>query len=154
MKLFIEDIKTLNYKQMGYRFLYWALKCSGAVTFLFAFFLIGPTLEGKFFPVVNGFEDVIIADHKTHIEVSFHATKERNCMFEELSALVKVNGVYTNARIDWMNDVGSSTRPEGHQLFGPWSVTPVGTDLIITAQHRCHPLWETATTLVASPVTK
>ena len=120
---------------------------AGLVLFvsLLGFYLLGPSFETAVFPV---FREVMV----TRLDgpaPKFIASgvKNRQCGFVEYSALSLIDGSWHQATITRDKKIPTITSPAGHQIFGVFSVVPLGEKVIIEARHECHNLWQTVTRL-------
>ena len=114
------------------------------------FLILGPLIEGKYFPVVDDTNITYVQRTNKFTRIIFDATKERDCRFIELSALAGSGKRFQKAKVVFEDeeDGVAATRPKGRQVFGPWVVTPSAEEIIIVVHHDCHPLWVTVTPLV------
>lgn len=112
-------------------------------------FVLGPILEGKYFPVVQD----IIGTYKTSDDVkmyfSVYGNKLRGeCKFIEVKTLIGRNTQDEVPPIKgtvWFVDAGQGpeSRPTGFQDFGTWAFVPKGDRVIVSATWSCHPFWNT-----------
>lgn len=116
----------------------------------FFFFTVGPIVEGKYIPVVADINVTYVKPKKDYTEIIFEGTKVRTCEFIEVALLAGPKGQLVKGRVVFedYDGGGSKTRAPGRQTFGPWKIYPPGTELVLVAYHRCHPLWQTVTPLV------
>lgn len=112
------------------------------------FFLLGPVVEGKFFPVVDNVRIINVDQHKAYTEITFSADKVRACSFAEVAGLSYSDGEYKKAFVDFGEKQAPSSRALGEQVFGPWKIYPAGSTIILSAYNVCHSLWETSTPLI------
>jgi hypothetical protein len=111
--------------------------------------VVGPTVEGKIYPVINDTSIISIEDKGKYLEVVWKGDKGRDCRIDNVAALVRVHGSYVVGKISNNEDTVLTPRTLGdNQTFGPWKITPAGSALILTASHRCHFVWETVTPLL------
>ena len=140
------------------KFLLTALKCAYSIItrtiiLLIAVFftvMIGPIIEGKFFPVVKNAEYTLISKTERSTIIMVNGEKIRSCKFDSVSVLVNVNGSYVKGQIHFIEDTTKVpvSRPKGAQSFGAWEITPGSTgDIIVDVEHDCHSLWHTSTHL-------
>jgi hypothetical protein len=131
---------------------------SAAVIFLsvlYAFFMIAPAVETRFFPVVS---KLVILSHSTDpatgaTTITAAFTKKRDCEYVGISwtHLLPDN---TQERVAVIlgradGDTSSPNRPIGTTIAGPW-VLPLSWDEIqhnsfAELYHKCSPLWVSRT---------
>ena len=125
------------------------LRTFATVFAVFVVLVIGPTTEGKLFPVIDDTKIISIQDRGKYLEIIWKGDKTRDCRIDNLAALVKVNDKFVVGSIE--NDEHTVLTPRvlgDNQTFGPWRIYPSGSSLILTASHKCHFVWETVTPLI------
>ena len=125
-------------------------------------FVVGPRIEPILFPVVTKFEIPAEGIHRMpdgSTQISGVLIKARGECEPVKGSLTVFTDEFTNSSdhpakpvlVSFEPKVEWYTRPAGSQYFGPWTLTPpgppLGPSLIIRIRHRCHPFWETETTL-------
>ena len=132
--------------------LLWGVKLTFQIVFVIAMFILLPIAEGKFYPVVKDVSDITVESIPNALVLNFTANKVRQCRFDEVVGLVKVDGSFVKAKVTFLETfnprTGNETRPVGSQVFGPWKIEPKGTEIILASRHTCNALWDTETQLV------
>lgn len=123
----------------------WLLKLTLLMLFIGIAGVVGPIVEGKFFPVIDSVEVVSMVTSRDTISFAFVGRKIRDCRFESVDVLSKVDGVYKPADVTFSDGSDPRGRPNGNQYFGPWTIRPSGSNAIVSITYRCHPLWDTVT---------
>ena len=125
---------------------------SAAVVFvatLVAIWLLGPTVETKFFPVVGKLAITkmeAVSDTETKIWAYFF--KRRSCEYVGISWFKRDGDSFVRVPLQLLRqpgDVSSPNRPVGAQTSGPW-IVGIPKDQIIAnsyveLQHRCGFPW-------------
>ena len=118
-----------------------------AIILLVTTFTIGPYVEGKYFPITQGFEITLRTETKDKMTFSAVGTKTRQCALREIRALVGPKGVDSvkNKGAIWVEDdgMGPIVRPLGKQDLGIWAIQPAGDRIDVYASYTCHGLWTT-----------
>lgn len=129
---------------------------------IFVFFLVGPVIERTLLPVITKFEIAAVEQpfrNDGAARISGVLVKARGHCTPVPGSLVAYTDQYVSTeeypvkqiRIDLSEADIWDTRPAGSQYFGPWILIPpgppLGPSVIIRIKHRCHPFWETETTL-------
>lgn len=116
---------------------------------LVAFFIFaqayGPSLEGRFFPVVAATEFTRVDPvGETRSRVAGTSARIRDCRFHSIEFRFGTPERYVVADLEF--EEGVKNRDQGAFEFGPWLVqlTPDQLDKSqVIVFHRCHPLWLT-----------
>lgn len=119
---------------------------------LHVFFLVGPAIETRFFPVLGKMRSTEVRAQSSDISiVRTQFEKLRSCEYmgiawyygDEAGAFERVSMV----PIRDPNDTSSPSRPVGTARAGPWRITipadKVRTRSFVEAFHRCHRFWTT-----------
>lgn len=126
------------------------------------FFAVGPVVEKMLFPVITKFE--IPREAIEHLpdgsaRISGVLIKARGTCDPVEGSLIAFTDEFINSderpakavRLIREPNTEWHSLPPGSQYFGPWVLVPpgrpLGPALIIRIRHRCHPFWETETTL-------
>ncbi|KQT52239.1 MULTISPECIES: hypothetical protein [unclassified Aureimonas] len=119
---------------------------------LYVFFLVGPALETRFFPVLGKMRFTeVLAQTKDASIVRTEFEKLRSCEYMGIAWYYGAEaGVFERVSmvpIRDPNDTSSPSRPVGIARAGPWRITipaaDVRTKSFVEAFHRCHPFWTT-----------
>lgn len=122
--------------------------------FTFTVFSIGPAVETRLFPVFSDVRATAIDvdDKQSILRLASTATKQRQCEWQEIVALVERDNVwyqgrvyFTDPRLDNPSTVIPATRPPGLQILGEIFVFPHGEKVRVYTYHQCHPFWQTFT---------
>ncbi|GGE18015.1 hypothetical protein GCM10011390_41480 [Aureimonas endophytica] len=119
---------------------------------LYSFFMLGPALETRYFPVVSKLHITEVDPVSKGISlVRVEFGKLRDCEYlgiawyvgPEAGAFERVSMV----PIRDQDDTSAPSRPVGVHRAGPWRVTidaeQVRGKSYVKAYHRCHPFWVT-----------
>lgn len=126
-----------------------ALAIFGLLLILFpAAFILGPHLEGKYFPVSVKIKYEMVDVDEGKMIIHVWGEKVRNCSLTDIKVLVDQDGpgvqLPKKGVIYPIDDgVGPRVRPLGFQDMGIWAIQPDGKWVSIYGTYRCHPLWET-----------
>lgn len=109
-------------------------------------FAIGPTLEGKYFPVTKDVYVELVKTENGKMYFAAQGDKVRHCSLTEVRILVQEEGKKAKSKgslyvID--DGIGPKVRALGHQDLGVWVIEPIGSALFVDASYNCHPLWRT-----------
>lgn len=133
-----------------------------AIMLMIVIFYVGPVAEKMLFPIITKFEvphDAIKKFPDGSAQISGVLIKARGECEPVKGSLTVFTDEFVNSeehpaktvRIIFEPQTEWYTRQEGSQYFGPWTLIPpgppLGPALIIRIRHRCHPFWETETTL-------
>jgi hypothetical protein len=124
------------------------------LTLLYSFFMVGPAIESRWFPVLSKMQVLelqSLTDQTSAVRAEF--TKLRNC---EYLGIAWYHGSQQKdfERISMVpirdpDDTSSANRPVGTQRAGPWRLTMPADEVLrnsfVQAFHRCHPFWTTVT---------
>ena len=124
------------------------------LTILYSFFMVGPAIETKWFPVLSKMQVLEVqplTDQTSAVRAEF--TKLRNCEYLGIAwyhgSQQKDFDRISMVPIRDPDDTSSPNRPVGTQRAGPWRLTmPAGEvrqNSFVQAFHRCHPFWTTVT---------
>lgn len=119
---------------------------------IYVFFLLGPWIETRYFPVLSTMRIVSVdaaTDDTSLVRTRF--TKLRACDYMGISWYYGSQaGLFERVSmvpIRDPNDTSAPNRATGDQRAGPWRVTiPAGevrTKSFVQVYHRCHPFWTT-----------
>jgi hypothetical protein len=111
---------------------------------------IAQRVESKHFPVVTEFKilEAVVTPESTTITGSMIKLR-KYCTFIELNAYsgaTYLNIEYKDRSVTKPDT--ATSRAEGFQYWGPWVLTPSADKIRIQARHRCHPFWDTVSTVV------
>ena len=122
------------------------MSIGSTIILIVIFFALGPTLEGRYFPVTKEVRVELqkIEDGKMYF--SAVGTKVRQCAMTDVRILVqeKDKKAKSKGSLYVINDgIGPKVRALGYQDLGIWVIQPVGSALYVDASYFCHPLWQT-----------
>lgn len=111
-------------------------------------FIIGPHLEGKYFPVTVNLQYDLMQVEEGKMIIHVYGDKVRSCSLTDIKVLVDQDGkgpqLPKKGIIYPVDDgIGPRVRPLGHQDMGIWAIQPDGKMVSIYGTYRCHPFWET-----------
>lgn len=119
---------------------------------LYTVWLVGPTLETKFYPVVDRFDFVSVDwnDGGLSAIVTITFTKKRECEYNGVAwyqSIGVVNPAWIRVVVRDPRGLVELSRPLGRQIVGPWHVymptANVRERSRVLAYHRCHAFWTT-----------
>ena len=105
-------------------------------------------IEPLFFPVVMNFVTTSGASLEAGYTIQGYMNKVRDCEFIAVTVMDQDKVSLPMKFKDNPKD-DRENRPTGSQPFGPWVIQlrKESYDLKLTAIHKCHPMWTTATAL-------
>lgn len=119
----------------------------------FTFYLVGPSVETRYFPVVGKLTIDRIewqGPGVTRIWASF--TKRRDCEYVGIAWFRGTRDDFERVPVILhreKNDRSSPNRPTGYQHAGPWDVMvpmhEIPANSFAVLSHACHPFWNTTT---------
>lgn len=136
---------------LGIRLLNFGLITSAVTILLIGFFVIGPWLETKWFPVYSKFQIIKAEKYSDHESlVTFRFTKLRQCDPQGSAWFFgEVGAAYRQIRIIIQRPAGvdSVIRPVGTHISNPYlmdiTVEELANATFAEIYNRCHPFWLT-----------
>ncbi len=122
--------------------------------------IFGPDIETAFFPVVRDSEVSVISSSTEKTVVGVIASKARNCSLENIGVMVKRDGQLVPGIVKFEDpETGNLTektisRPSGTRSFSVLHLYPGGEFVSVYVFHRCHPFWQTKSTLLKISTTR
>ena len=125
-----------------------------AITTIGAVYVMGPTIETRFFPVVGKLQILkmeAVNEGQTKIWAAFN--KIRSCEYVGIAWFRgSRGGQFDRVPLQLLrepDDISSPNRPVGFQRSGPWIVSipieEIETNSFVELTHTCHPFWATIT---------
>lgn len=111
-------------------------------------FLVGPIVEGTYFPVTTDMEAQYIDSKERKMYFSVQANMVRDCVLIDVKALVDkdlTDGKKPVKGAAWEAEhvVSPYRIVTGYQDMGVWAVIPEGDRVIVSAVWYCHRFWDT-----------
>jgi hypothetical protein len=117
----------------------------------------GPTIETRFFPVVDTVQATLVdVDASSELmHLAAYGRKVRQCQWQSITAMVHKDGTWHQGKVYFSDPRVDKTplttvpasRPLGAQSLGEIYVFPMGDRVQIYLAHTCHPFWQTVTFL-------
>ena len=123
-----------------------------AISVLYTFFLVGPALETRFFPVLGTMRILSVEPLTPHTSlVRTEFVKLRGCEYMGIAWYYGPEaGVFERVSMVPIRDPDDTSAPNravGAQRAGPWRVAMPAADVrtksFVQVYHRCHPFWTT-----------
>jgi hypothetical protein len=129
-----------------------ALGAIAVLSVLYVFFMAGPAIETRFFPVLSTMRIVSVnaeTDNSSFVKTEF--SKLRSCEYIGISWYYGQRaGLFERVSMVPVrnpDDTSAPNRATGEQRAGPWRVTIPAQDVrsrsFVQVYHRCHPFWTT-----------
>lgn len=125
----------------------------GATILLFAILGTAKMLEPTVLPVATDFKVLKLSYLKDEVEISGTINKRRSCTLVSMDVYaIYQDASIPNSMIEYSSDTKNRTKSVGFQEWGPWSLavptSPSVRRIDITANYRCHNLWDTSQDLI------